>query len=326
MELGQIQAFVQVAHLGSFRRAAEALYLTQPTVSARVQALEHALGEVLFERSTRNVRLTEAGRLFLEHAERSMQALEEGKARLTDLRKSTAGILRIGAARAVGTYVLPKMLSPFRQRFPGVEILIRTGRSADVVNMVLNNEVQLGLGRYIRHPELTAVHLYNEEIVLVTHPDHPFTRVERVSLTDVAREPLILYDPGSFYYNAITTACQEAGIIPRVVMQLDSIEATKKMVELGLGLSFLQRSSFEREQQAGLLAQVDIADGFDVHLPTTILYRKGARLPAPPRAFLDVLHEMYGRTPPRQHSAPVHDGFGQRRIAGNARGPSPGPR
>jgi DNA-binding transcriptional LysR family regulator len=293
MELGQLQAFVQVAQLGSFRRAAEVLFLSQPTVSARIQALEHALGEVLFERTTRSVRLTEAGRLFLEHAQRSIHALDEGKVRLAELRKSTAGILRVGAARAVGTYVLPKMLARFGQRFPEVEVFIRTGRSADVVTMVLNNEVQLGLGRFMQHPELTSAHLYNEEIVLVTEPNHPFTRAERVTLTDVAREPLILYDPGSFYYNAITSACQQAGIVPNVAMQLDSIEATKKMVELGLGISFLQRSAFEREQQAGLLAHVPIAGGFDVHLPTTIFYRKGARLPGPPRAFLDVLNEMF---------------------------------
>ncbi len=297
MELGQMEAFVQVAQLGSFRRAADALFLTQPTVSARIQALERALGEVLFERSTRSVRLTEAGRLFLEHAERSLRALEDGKLRLAELRKSAAGILRVGAARAVGTYVLPKMLAPFRTRFPDVEILIRTGRSADVVTMVLNGEVQLGLGRFIQHPELTSVHLYNEEVVLVTHPNHPFTRADRVTLTDVAHEPLILYDPGSFYYNAITSACQQAGIVPNVAMQLDSIEATKKMVELGLGISFLQRSAFEREQQDGLLAHVPIADGFDVHLPTTIFYRRGARLPGPPRAFLDVLNEMFKRPP-----------------------------
>ncbi|MBM3946290.1 MAG: hypothetical protein FJ315_02665, partial [SAR202 cluster bacterium] len=81
------------------------------------------------------------------------------------------------------------------------------------------------------------------------------------------------------------------------------IEATKKMVELGLGISFLQRSSFERELQAGLLAQVDITEGFDVHLPTTIFYRRGARLPSPPRAFLDVLHEMYRGTATRVQGA-----------------------
>lgn len=319
MELGQLQAFVQVAQLGSFRRAAEALFLTQPTVSARIQALEHALGEVLFERSTRSVRLTEAGRLFLEHAERSIHALEEGKVRLAELRKSAAGILRVGTARAVGTYVLPKMLAPFRQRFPEVEVFIRTGRSADVVTMVLNNEVQLGLGRYIQHPELTSVHLYNEEIVLVTEPNHPFTRADRVTLTDVAREPLILYDPGSFYYNAITSACQQAGIVPNVAMQLDSIEATKKMVELGLGISFLQRSAFEREQRAGLLAHVPIADSFDVHLPTTIFYRRGARLPGPPRAFLDVLNEMFKRP---QADANSHQARATPRIQRNTEIPA----
>jgi DNA-binding transcriptional LysR family regulator len=296
LEFGQVEAFLQVAKLGSFRRAAEMLFLTQPTVTARIQSLEAALGETLFERTTRNVRLTEAGRLFLEHAERAIRSLEEGRSRLTEFRKANAGVLRIGTARTIGTYVLPKMLSPFHQRFPEVEIHIRTGRSADVQNMLLENEVQLGLARYLQHPELTAIHLYDEEIVLVTAADHPFAKEEKVSITDIAHEPLILYDPGSFYYTAITSACQEAGIVPTVVMQLDSIEATKKMVELGLGISFIQKSSFEREQQAGTLVQIHVAEGFRVALPTTILHRKAAKLAGPPLAFLELLGEMFHAT------------------------------
>ncbi|MDP6663175.1 MAG: LysR family transcriptional regulator [SAR202 cluster bacterium] len=292
MEIGELKAFVEVAHRTSFRQAAEALFVTQPTVTARIQALERELGERLFDRSTRVVHLTEPGKLFLTHVERGMRALEDARTSVTDFRNSKTGVLRIAAARVIGTYVLPGILHAFRVKRPGVEIVIRTGRSAEVVEMVLNDEVQLGLTRFIQHPKLNAIHLYDEEIVLVTHPSHHFASQASVTLADVGREPLILYDPGSFYYDEIGSACQRAGIVPNVVMQLDSIEATKKMVELGLGISLLPHSSFVQEQEIGTLTSVDIQGDYDVRLATTILHRKIAALAGPSRAFIDVVQEL----------------------------------
>ncbi|MSP78688.1 MAG: LysR family transcriptional regulator [Dehalococcoidia bacterium] len=297
MELGQVQAFIQVARLQSFRRAAEALFLTQPTVTARIQALERDLSESLFERSTRSVRLTEAGKLFLAYAERAMHALEEGQTGLEEFRKTKAGLLRIGTARTIGTYTLPKLLHVFRQRFPEIEIVVRTGRSAGVVDMLLNDEVQIGLGRFMQHHELTPIQLFDEHIVLVTHPEHRFAKAGKASIMEIAKEPLVLYDAGSFYYTAINNACQQAGIVPKVTMQMDSIEATKKIVELGLGISLLPRSSFEREQQDGTLVQVDIQDKFQVVLSTTLFHRKGARLAGPPSAFIEVAQDLFSSKP-----------------------------
>ena len=147
MELAQLRAFLEAAERGSFRRAAEALYLTQPSLSARVHALEEDLGVLLFHRMGRGVRLTEMGRAFLPFAERAMEALRQGRDVIDNARDSSGGVLNMASARAIGTYTLPSILEKFRLRYPNIKVHINIGRSSDVLQMVVNEEVQLGLAR-----------------------------------------------------------------------------------------------------------------------------------------------------------------------------------
>lgn len=293
LEIAQLEAFVEVAIQQSFTRAGEVLGLTQPSVSARVQGLENALGEPLFERKGRVVRLTEAGQAFLIYAQRVLQTLREGTQALEALRHASSGRLTIGTARVIGTYALPDILKAFCERYPDVEVAIRSGRSADVQEMVLNEEVQIGFTRPIKHPDIICRHLYDEEIVLVTRPDHPFARHRLAHLHDIGHEPLILYHRDSTYYVLINNACRAAGITPNVVMELDSIEATKNFIEQGMGVSFLPRNAIKRELQMGLLVDVDIADGTRVVLPASLIYLKTRRLWGPSQAFVDVLADTY---------------------------------
>src|SRR5215212_2669798 len=185
MELGQLEAFVQVASHRSFSKAAETLFLTQPSVTARIQALEKELGEDLFERSGRAVRLTDAGATFLPYAERVLKDVLEGRDALEALRHGDFGNLRIGSALTISTYVLPKILKTFRARYPGVDVAIRTGRSDQVLEQVLNDEVQVGIVRALVHPEVETVHLYDDDVVLVTDPNHPFARAGTADIADV---------------------------------------------------------------------------------------------------------------------------------------------
>jgi DNA-binding transcriptional LysR family regulator len=299
VELAQIEAVVEVARQHSFTRAAQALFLTQPTISNRIQTLERDLGCSLFERRSRGVALTEEGRAFLPHAERTLQAVRDGLEALESSREATGGRLAIGSARNIGAYVLPPILESFRRRHPGVELQIRTGRSSDVLGMLLNDEVQIGFGRTLVHRDVRSFHIYDEEIALFVHPSHPFTDSTGVTVYEIGREPLILYDPGSTYYVMINRLCQEAGIAPRVTMQLDSIEATKKMIEQGLGVSLLPVSAVQREVEAVSLVQVPILDMERITLPTAIMYRRTRRPAGAVAAFLRLVEEIYAR--------PIHE-------------------
>lgn len=294
MELGQLEAFIEAARRGNFRQAAEALFISQPSLSARISLLERELGERLFERLGRGVRLTPAGRLFLPYAERALETLRQGREALAAARRAAAGTLQVGCARVIGTYVMPDILTAFRRRYPQVEVHIRTGRSSEVLQLVVDQTIHIGLARALHHPLVWTQRLYDEEVVLVTHPAHPFARAGVATVQQVAEEPLILYDRGSSYFVLIEQVCHEAGIIPRVEMVLDSVEATKRMVERGLGISFLPRSSIREEVRQGRLRVVELADGHRVFLPTAVMVRRAAAYPAAVLAFLDVLAEIYG--------------------------------
>ena len=294
MGLSQLETFLEAAERGSFRRVAEALHLTQPSVSARLQTLENDLGAPLFHRLGRGVRLTEMGKVFLPYAQRSVETLRQGREALERAQQTAAGVLNMATARAIGTYVLPGILQEFKRRHPGIIVHISASRSNEVLQMVVNEDVQLGLARLLGHPDVDAFHLYDEEIVLVTHPDHRFAVRGQTSIGQVAEEPLILYDPGSSYFVLIDEVCREAGITPRVEMNLDSIEATKHMVSLGLGLSFLPRSAVRQELENGSLAIIPLTEGHRVVLPTCVMVRRAQHYSTTVLAFLALLGETYG--------------------------------
>ena len=227
MEFPQLEAFLEAASRGSFRRAADALCVSQPSVSARVQTLEDEVGVVLFHRNARGVRLTDMGRTFLPFAQRAMETLRRGREVLESVRQASSGILNMATARVIGTYVLPETLQKFHDLYPDANLHIKVGGSSDVLQMVVDEEVQLGLARFMQHPDVDALHLYDEEAVLVVHPDHPFAKAGVAGMREVALEPLILYDPGdpgSSYFQFINRLSREAGVTPKVEMNLDSGE------------------------------------------------------------------------------------------------------
>lgn len=296
MEFPQLEAFLEAASRGSFRRAAYALYLSQPSVSARIQTLEDEVGVALFHRTARGVRLTNMGQVFLPFAQRSMETLRRGREVLESVRQSSAGILNMATARVIGTYVLPETLQKFQHLYPETNLHIKVGGSLDVLQMVVDEEVQLGLARFMQHPDVDALHLYDEEAVLVVHPDHSFAKTGVAAMFAVAQEPLILYDPGdpgSSYFQFINRVCRDAGVTPKVEMNLDSVEAAKNMVQLGLGISFLPRSGVRQELESGTLTLIDVAEVPPVLLPTYVLLRRGQQHGPVVVAFLNLLQETY---------------------------------
>ena len=293
MELGQLEAFVQVAAHKSFSKAAEVLFLTQPSVTARIQALEKELGEDLFERTGRSVRLTDGGQAFLPYADRVLKDVQEGRDALEALRHGEFGSLRLGSALTISTYVLPRILKTFRARYPGVEVSIRTGRSDQVLEMLLADEVQVGLVRALVHQDVETVHLYDDEVVLVTEPGHPFAKQRTAGIEEVGRQPLIFFDKGSSYYGLVHGFFRDAGIIPRHAMELDSMEATKKMVEEGMGIAILPKVSVERELQLGLLVEVEITGVPRIKRQIALIYRRSRKHARTVGAFIDVLQQMY---------------------------------
>ncbi|HKZ51035.1 MAG TPA: LysR family transcriptional regulator [Dehalococcoidia bacterium] len=293
MDVGQIEALVQVAQHQSFSKAAESLYLTQPSVTARIQALEKELAEELFERTGRGVRLTDAGHAFLPFAERILAVLQEGRESVEEVRSLQIGSLRLGVAPTLCTYVLPRTLKAFRNRYPDLEVTIRTGRSEQILALLLNDEVQVGLCRSLYHPDVETIPLYADEIILVANPQHPLATRSSVALEEMSRQPVILYDRGSGYYALTASIFREAGIVPHLAMELDYLEATKRMVEEGLGIALVPRVAVERELELGVLREVSIIDAPPVNRQIGLLYKRRRKLNRVAQAFVDFMAEHY---------------------------------
>ncbi len=292
MLLGQIEGFLEVARRGNVSRAAEAMFVTQPTLTARLHALERELGEPLFARTRRGMRLTDAGRAFLPYAERAIRAVRDGRQALADARSASAGRLVLGAAPAVSTYVLPALLQRFAGAYPRVEVAVRTGHSEDVLQMLLREEVQLAMVRALRHPDIESFPLYEDALVLVVPPGHPFAKRSKVGIADVATERLIFFDRTSSYYELTQSYFLSLGVTPREVMELDNIDATKKMVERKLGIALLPRSAVAGELAGKSLVEVTVADAPAVTQKIVLIRRRDQGRPSGTvAAFLNMVRE-----------------------------------
>src|ERR1041385_3080036 len=290
IQLVQVEGFLEVARRGSVSRAAEALFITQPTLTARLQGLERELGTALFLRTPHGMRLTDAGRAWIPFAERALRALVDGRDALEQVITASAGHLMVAAAPAVSTYVLPDLLERFVAAHPRVVVSVRTGHSEDVVDLVLRDEVQLGLGRAIRHPDLELRPFHTEDLVLVCAPDHPFTQLSSVTMPQVAAEKLIMFDRTSSYYEITQGAFLSAGVSLRGLMELDSIEAAKKMVERDLGVALLPGTAVGRGVENTSLRAVKMIDAPPMQNTIVAFRRRDAGKPAGiVAAFLELL-------------------------------------
>jgi DNA-binding transcriptional LysR family regulator len=291
--LAQLEAFAEIARRGSISRAAEALFVTQPALTARLKSLERELGADLFVRTGRGMRLTDAGRAFLPFAHRSLQAVAEGRSLLAELARGGAGELAVGAAPAVSTYVLPAILERYHASYPNVQLAVRTGHSEEVLELVLREEVEIGLIRALRHPDIESTPLYEDELVLVCDPAHPFAGRGEIAVEEIREERVILFDRTSSYHDLTAAFFREAGVVPRGVMELDNIDATKKMVRQGLGVAMVPHTAAAEELDAGTLRTVRIADAPPVRRRIVAIRRRDA---GPPEglvaAFLGTVEAM----------------------------------
>ena len=294
MELAQIEAFIAAADCGSFSRAADLLSVAQPSLSNRIQSLEREVGQPLFERMGRGVKLTDAGWAFLPYAQRATRSLDEGVLVLQGTRDGSMGRLAIGTAPAVGTYVLPRLLKAFHDNHRGVDVQVRTGHSDEVLQMVLDDDVQIGFGRPINHPDVHTIPLYRDALVLVVSSDHRYAKRGVVNVVDLGEEALIVFDRDSSYYGMILGLFRNLGVAPHQVMHLDSIEATKKMVEQNLGIALLPAVSVEREIKLGTLHKVHVDSSEPVEREVGMMYRRNKPQSGPMAAFLELISEIYG--------------------------------
>ncbi len=263
MTFEQLKTFVTVARLLSFSRAAEMLYLSQPAVSMQIRALEREYGVRLFERVGRRVLLTEAGRILLEASETILRTLEETRQAIDELGGLKRGTLRLGASLVVGIYILPETLGRFKQRYPAINVSLQIGYATRVVEHVLDNRVDLGLiaeGAVIQDRRLASRPFATDELVVITPREARWCARTTVTLDEIVEEPFIISEAASATRGLIERRVREAGRRLNIIMELGNIEAIKKAVEAGLGISVMSRCAVAYEVETGRLCALTLAD------------------------------------------------------------------
>ena len=293
MLLSQIEAFVEIARTRNVSRAADTLFVTQPALTARLQRLEEDLGARLFMRTPRGMKLTEAGEAFLPHAVKALDSLSDGRRIVNAFERGGAGRLALGAAPAVSTYVLPAILKRFTIGHPRVSVVVKTGHSEEVLELVLREQVDLGLVRALHHPDIAATPLYEDSLILVADPGHRFATRRKIRLDEISREQLVLFDRTSSYTELTNAIFRGAGIQPEGVMELDNIDAAKKMVQEGFGVALLPHTAVAGELEAGLLSEIEIVDAEPVRRQIVAVRRRDRGAPTGAvESFLATLREM----------------------------------
>lgn len=292
MEIHELRAFEEVAKHRSFTLAAEALFVTQPAVTRQIGALEAKLHTRLFDRLGRTVRLTAAGEVLRRYSAEILRLTAEAEAAVGDVATGAAGRLAVGASSTTATYVLPRYLRQFHAVRPGVELSIHTGPSAQVAEMVAGGSVDVGVvtaspgqAGFIEIP------IAEYATVVVVYPGHPLADagVDSISAADLAGSPLILMEEGTNLRTYVDRLLSAAGVEERVAIELDNVEAIKKMIEAGLGISLLPLVTVEAEVAAGRLAALALADVPKAQRRITAIYRRDKYLSAALKAFLEVL-------------------------------------
>lgn len=260
MEIARLEAFLEVARLGSVRAAAQSLHLGQPALSARIAALEDDVGARVFDRTKRGMVLTRAGRALLPHAERAIEAAEAGRSAVEHVGQGDEGELVIAAASAINASVVPELVARFRRFHPGVHLFVRTGPTEHVVELVALGSAQIGLVRGSRVPNLTSLPLYEEEIVLTARPEHPFVAEGGIAMRRLGDATLILFDRTSDDYEVAQSLLRSEAVSPYGVIEVDSVDTARRLVTLGLGVALLPSTAVADDIEAGRLARLELLD------------------------------------------------------------------
>ncbi len=244
----QLRAFSILAGTGSFTATAQVLHLSQSAISHSMKALEQEIGCRLLDRMGKTVVLTQAGEQLLVHAQKILTEMESARSHLGHLGKWGSSRLRIGASTTACQHVLPAVLREFKESFPACAISIEPGDTPEMIDALRQHRIDLAVNLEPRREEpLEFRPLFNDELLFVTSPLHPWARAGKVPREEIPGQHYILYGKGSYTFQMIESYFRQEQIVLHSLLDLGNMEAIKELVKLGLGVSILAPWSARKE-------------------------------------------------------------------------------
>ena len=295
LNLQQMKTFLAVTKYGSFTRAAHEMNLTQPAVSGHIAALEEEFGMPLFNRTGRKVVLTDAGEILIRGARDIFYRVDDLKRELADLRALRGGMIRIGASKIVGVYILPKIMMAFRDEFPDIELQISIHSAHTIVAQVEDNAYDLaivGEGEQIVSPNVGAKVIGEDKFVVVTSPEHPLVQKSLVTVEELTNESFILSGRLTASLINLRSQLADIGLSLKSSIEMDEAGAIKRAVEEGAGLAIISRSVVERELEQGRLRELHL-DAPPLKRHILMLWRHDRRFSKNTEAFMRFLQKAF---------------------------------
>ncbi|MFK7693725.1 LysR family transcriptional regulator [Paenibacillus sp. HJGM_3] len=291
MNMNQLETLVTISKTMSFRKAGELLNLTQPAVSAQIKSLEDEFKTVLIDRN-QPVTLTDSGIVFLEHAEKMLRIVEDLKQRLSDLNQTPQGHIHLGTTTSIAMQILPRVLSYFQNQFPLIKTSIHSMTSTQIMASVENGTIDIGIGYlFERNPHLETSILYYDSFELVVSPHHPLAKRPHTTVQSLRDIPFIMLSPDTAGRRFVDQVFRKFNIEPNIVMELQSSEEVKRMVELNLGAAIISKLSIASELRLGTLKMIPV-DELDLSHPVGVIYKSGRYLSSALQQFLSDLKGM----------------------------------
>jgi DNA-binding transcriptional LysR family regulator len=287
MDLGQLEVFLAVAREGKFSRAAEKLHRTQSAVSQSVHKLEADIGEPLFDRSSRDGLLTDAGRVLQEYAGRLLNLRDDATGALAELRELQRGKLALAANEFTALYLLP-VLAEFRRLHPMIRIMVQRSLGSHIPGDVLRHNSELGVLTYDpEEPQLHSIVVYLDELIFVVPPTHPLAAEAQVSIRQLGAESFVAHIVSSPYREKVIQAFKRHKTPLHMDIELPTLQAIKRFVAMGNGVALLPEISVENELARGELVRIPVRE-LRLHRKLRVVYRKAASISHAARAFLKV--------------------------------------
>ena len=300
MDLRQLEIVRTVAETGSFTAAARTLNVSQSAVSRQVLLLEEELGEPLFLRLGRRVRLTTAGQALFDLSRRVFADISDTTTGIRDQQQAPAGTLHLGGGMTVCLHVFPLLLKEFRRRQPRIDVKLTTGATPQLLERIRSGALDIGLLTLpVDGADLVQVPVMREELLVVMPPAHRLARKRRLAPGDLARQSWVLFERGSSTRRVIDDMFAAHAVHPRIVLETENVEILKALTMSGMGLTILPYQSLAREARDGSL-RVRRLTGVTMVRETGWVYRRGTRVPR----VVQEMFEALRRTLPRLRLAP----------------------
>ncbi|GMK38718.1 LysR family transcriptional regulator [Paenibacillus sp. CCS19] len=291
MNINQLETLLTISKTMSFRKAGEILNLTQPAVSAQIKSLEDEFKTVLIDRN-QPVTLTDRGVVFLEHAERILNIVEELKQKLLDLNQIPQGHIVLGTTSTIAVQILPRVLTYFQNQFPMIKTTIHSMPSSQITPAVEQGTLDIGI-TYIpeKNNNIETSTLYYDTYELVVSPSHPMGHLKHTTVDALKDIPMIMLSPDTFGRRFVDQLFNKYGIQPNIVMELSSSEEVKRMVELNLGAAVVSKLSISNELKLGTLRMIKVNE-LELAHPVGVVYRSGRYLNSAIKQFISDLKGM----------------------------------